>query len=113
MEVRPYQEAALCAWELAGRRGVVVLPTGIGKTRVALRPWPAAACARCAWSPRAYRSISGFTRSEALPRCCRLSGRRCSHGRALLRERIAARAFDVEVNATQFLPRYLEFARLR
>ena len=32
----PYQEAALAAWELQGRRGVVVLPTGSGKTRVAL-----------------------------------------------------------------------------
>jgi superfamily II DNA or RNA helicase len=36
IELRPYQEAALCAWELAGRRGVVVLPTGSGKTRLAL-----------------------------------------------------------------------------
>jgi superfamily II DNA or RNA helicase len=36
VELRPYQDAALCAWELAGRRGVVVLPTGSGKTRVAL-----------------------------------------------------------------------------
>jgi superfamily II DNA or RNA helicase len=36
VELRPYQEAALTAWELAGRRGVVVLPTGSGKTRVAL-----------------------------------------------------------------------------
>jgi superfamily II DNA or RNA helicase len=35
-ELRPYQEAALCAWDLAGRRGLVVLPTGGGKTRVAL-----------------------------------------------------------------------------
>jgi superfamily II DNA or RNA helicase len=34
--LRPYQEAALCAWELAARRGVVVLPTGSGKTRLAL-----------------------------------------------------------------------------
>jgi superfamily II DNA or RNA helicase len=34
--LRDYQAAALCAWELAGRRGVVVLPTGSGKTRVAL-----------------------------------------------------------------------------
>ena len=34
--LRPYQEAALCAWELSGRRGLVVLPTGSGKTRVAL-----------------------------------------------------------------------------
>ncbi len=36
MELRPYQESALLAWELAGRRGLVVLPTGSGKTRVAL-----------------------------------------------------------------------------
>ncbi len=35
-ELRDYQAAALCAWELASRRGVVVLPTGSGKTRVAL-----------------------------------------------------------------------------
>jgi len=34
--LRPYQEAALLAWRRAGRRGVVVLPTGAGKTRVAL-----------------------------------------------------------------------------
>lgn len=35
-ELRPYQDAALLAWELAGRRGTVVMPTGSGKTRVAL-----------------------------------------------------------------------------
>ncbi len=35
-ELRPYQEAALHAWDLAGRRGLVVLPTGSGKTRVAI-----------------------------------------------------------------------------
>jgi superfamily II DNA or RNA helicase len=35
-ELRPYQEAALAAWRLAGRRGVVALPTGSGKTAVAL-----------------------------------------------------------------------------
>lgn len=34
--LRPYQEAALSAWELANRRGVAVLPTGAGKTRLAL-----------------------------------------------------------------------------
>ena len=34
--LRPYQEAALTAWDLAGRRGLVVLPTGSGKTRLAL-----------------------------------------------------------------------------
>ncbi|MSP63342.1 MAG: DEAD/DEAH box helicase [Myxococcales bacterium] len=34
--LRPYQDAALCAWELSSRRGVVALPTGSGKTQVAL-----------------------------------------------------------------------------
>ncbi|UJR79431.1 DEAD/DEAH box helicase family protein [Sandaracinus amylolyticus] len=33
-ELRPYQQAALDAWEAAGRRGIVVLPTGAGKTRL-------------------------------------------------------------------------------
>src|SRR5256886_2221528 len=36
IELRPYQEAALWAWELAQRRAIVVLPTGSGKTRLAL-----------------------------------------------------------------------------
>jgi superfamily II DNA or RNA helicase len=35
-ELRPYQEAALDSWNRASRRGVVVLPTGSGKTRLAL-----------------------------------------------------------------------------
>jgi superfamily II DNA or RNA helicase len=34
--LRPYQHEALVSWRRAGRRGVVVLPTGAGKTRVAL-----------------------------------------------------------------------------
>jgi superfamily II DNA or RNA helicase len=34
--LREYQTAALSAWELAGRRGLIVLPTGSGKTRIAL-----------------------------------------------------------------------------
>ena len=34
--LRPYQQAALTAWQLAGQRGMVVLPTGSGKTRLAL-----------------------------------------------------------------------------
>jgi hypothetical protein len=34
--LRPYQESAVLAWELSGRRGLVVLPTGSGKTLVAL-----------------------------------------------------------------------------
>jgi superfamily II DNA or RNA helicase len=36
VELRPYQESALTAWELAGRRGTAVLPTGAGKTRLAI-----------------------------------------------------------------------------
>ncbi len=36
LELRPYQRAALDAWNAASRRGVVVLPTGSGKTRLAL-----------------------------------------------------------------------------
>lgn len=35
-ELRPYQTAALAAWEGAKRRGMVVLPTGSGKTRLAM-----------------------------------------------------------------------------
>ena len=35
VELRPYQQAALLAWGMAGHRGVLVLPTGSGKTRVA------------------------------------------------------------------------------
>lgn len=34
-DLRPYQQAALIAWDIAQRRGVLALPTGSGKTRVA------------------------------------------------------------------------------
>lgn len=34
--LRPDQEAAVQAWEQAGRRGVIVKPTGTGKTEIAL-----------------------------------------------------------------------------
>jgi superfamily II DNA or RNA helicase len=36
LSLRPYQRAALVAWELNDFRGLVVMPTGSGKTRVAL-----------------------------------------------------------------------------
>jgi predicted nuclease of restriction endonuclease-like RecB superfamily len=36
VDLRSYQEAAVSAWELARRRGVIALPTGSGKTRLAL-----------------------------------------------------------------------------
>ncbi|HYP90391.1 MAG TPA: DEAD/DEAH box helicase family protein, partial [Polyangiaceae bacterium] len=34
--LRPYQRAAVLAWELAEQRGLLVMPTGSGKTRAAL-----------------------------------------------------------------------------
>jgi len=37
VELRDYQRKALDAWNAAGRRGVVVLPTGAGKTVVAMK----------------------------------------------------------------------------
>lgn len=36
VELRPYQEAALAAWRQSGRRGLIALPTGSGKTQIAL-----------------------------------------------------------------------------
>ncbi len=36
LELRPYQQAALMAWTLAGQRGIAALPTGSGKTRLAI-----------------------------------------------------------------------------
>src|SRR6476661_11089233 len=36
LEARSYQQEAIEAWQGAGHRGVVVLPTGAGKTLVAL-----------------------------------------------------------------------------
>ncbi|HEY0468443.1 MAG TPA: DEAD/DEAH box helicase family protein [Polyangiaceae bacterium] len=36
LALRPYQRAALLSWELSGRRGIIVLPTGSGKTQVAI-----------------------------------------------------------------------------
>jgi superfamily II DNA or RNA helicase len=43
IELRPYQQAALTAWRMAGRRGLIALPTGSGKTRVALAAMAATA----------------------------------------------------------------------
>lgn len=36
LALRPYQQQALASWTAFGRRGIVVLPTGAGKTRVAV-----------------------------------------------------------------------------
>ena len=37
VELRPYQKEALEAWLDAGKRGVIELPTGAGKTYIALK----------------------------------------------------------------------------
>src|SRR5262245_32015060 len=37
IEPRPYQRDAIAAWQKGGRRGVVILPTGAGKSFVAQR----------------------------------------------------------------------------
>ena len=36
VSLRPYQEVAVLNWEQANRTGIVCLPTGAGKTRIAL-----------------------------------------------------------------------------
>lgn len=36
LPLRPYQEAALASWQSYGQRGIVVLPTGGGKTHIAM-----------------------------------------------------------------------------
>ena len=36
VELRSYQQEAIAHWESFARRGLVVLPTGIGKTEIAL-----------------------------------------------------------------------------
>jgi superfamily II DNA or RNA helicase len=35
-KLRPYQAAAIASWEVSGRRGIIALPTGSGKTRTAI-----------------------------------------------------------------------------
>ena len=50
-EPHDYQLAALRAWDAAGRRGVVVLPTGAGKTFLALRAIQRAGCATLVVAP--------------------------------------------------------------
>lgn len=44
LPLRPYQRAALLSWEIAGSRGLLVMPTGSGKTRVAVAAMAGAGC---------------------------------------------------------------------
>ncbi len=44
LALRPYQDSAVRAWEGARRRGVVVAPTGSGKTRIAFAAIARSAC---------------------------------------------------------------------
>jgi len=69
VELRPYQEAALAAWDIAGRRGTAVLPTGSGKTRLAIAAMARAKVPALCLVPtrvlldqwaRAIREILGF-----------------------------------------------------
>jgi superfamily II DNA or RNA helicase len=69
VDLRPYQEAALLAWEIAGRRGTAVLPTGSGKTRLAIAAMARAQVSALCLVPtcvlldqwaRAIRELLGF-----------------------------------------------------
>jgi len=63
--LRPYQRAALLAWELAEQRGLVVMPTGSGKTRVALGAMASSGCRT--GSPVTVEIISILPRCGAMP----------------------------------------------
>ena len=43
-DLRPYQRGALLSWEVAAGQGILVMPTGSGKTRVALAAMASARC---------------------------------------------------------------------
>jgi superfamily II DNA or RNA helicase len=43
-DLRPYQRGALLSWEVAAGQGILVMPTGSGKTRVALAVMASARC---------------------------------------------------------------------
>ncbi len=67
----PHQQEAVEAWWRAGRRGVVVLPTGAGKTFVAVMAMAAPAEAAPWWSPRRSTSCSSGTGCCAPPSTAR------------------------------------------
>ena len=83
IELRSYQQAALLSWELAGRRGIVVMPTGSGKTRVAIAAM-ATTCSRvlCLVPTRALLEqwLSALAGVHCGPIGCLGDGRRVVEG---------------------------------
>jgi hypothetical protein len=61
-ELRDYQETALQLWHAAGCRGAIVLPTGSGKTSVAVGAMGDLGCRRSASCRRESSFISGVRR---------------------------------------------------
>ncbi len=59
LSLRSYQRAALLSWELSGRRGTIVLPTGSGKPKSPSLRWALPVCAPCVWFPREHCSSNG------------------------------------------------------
>jgi hypothetical protein len=64
-DLRPYQSQALAAWAACDRRGVIVLPTGAGKTRVAIAAILEAGVPSAVLCPnsRACRGVEGGARA--------------------------------------------------
>ncbi len=63
-DLRDYQRDALDAWEGNDERGVVELPTGAGKTVLALKAIERSARVRSSSSPPSTSSISGARNSK-------------------------------------------------
>ena len=51
VDLRPYQAAALSSWELSGARGLIILPTGSGKTLLALAAMARRGCRALCLTP--------------------------------------------------------------
>ena len=83
IDLRPYQQAALLSWEISDRRGIVVMPTGSGKTRVALAAMATTSCrALCLVPTRALLEqwLSALAGVHGGPIGCLGDGRRIVEG---------------------------------
>jgi hypothetical protein len=84
VELRPYQEAALVAWQLAARRGVIALPTGstrspspkrpTGPSQIAAKRGSATARAGRVDAAAVMREVERVTEGAALLPALRSSG---------------------------------------